>query len=681
MNVRIVKTLYKKELKDIFRDKKTILVMLLIPVILYPLMMFGSLFLTSKILSESTEKTYKIGILTEDSSLYESFSKLLDDSLEKDSYHFEKGKVNADTDLEEAVRNKEYDAIVRINSKEGGYPDYDIVYVASNTNSSTAVSMVENVLEDYKEEIIEEKLRLQVEDYDEITKPFEVKETDCATNEETAGLLIGMILPMMLIVSVLMGAFYPAIDTTAGEKERGTLETLMTLPVSNMEMMTAKLLSVTTMAVISALLNILSLSLMGLYMLSSIGMVGEMDIDFNVSSYFPIIPILLLILIIFACFTSAVSLCFMLFAKSFKEASNLSTPILLVFMFASMVSIIPSVELTMTTAVIPVVNITLLIKDLFLLKFDIKMITVVIASTLFFTVVAVYIMSKLFSSEDILFGDGLRNVKIFEKRANMKDKQMPGIGDAIIMFAILLILIVYLGSLISVKFGIWGTGIVQLIIFAVPVLYAWYMKADMKKLFSVSGVKWNEAVGTVIMFLGLFVIEQLMMNGLIKLFPSIAQINDDLTDVIGGAGFVPALIVVGFCPAIAEETAFRGFLFGTLKNNKKIPIAVSIVISALCFGAYHMNIAQFISASFIGIFIAYFCYNSGSIFLGCLYHFLNNTLSVVISYYPEPFEKIPFLEGEVGVSDICILCAVSILLIVLGFMFMDKKFGFFKNKK
>lgn len=281
-------------------------------------------------------------------------------------------------------------------------------------------------------------------------------------------------------------------------------------------------------------------------------------------------------------------------------------------------------------------------------------------------------MSKLFSSEDVLFGEGFRGVKFLEKRSNMKAGQMPGIGDTILMFGLLLLLMIYLSSSLVFRLGIWGTGLVQLIILAVPVFYAWYMKADFKKLFSLKVPALKHILGGICMWLGVWLLEQVVIVSLAQWFPSLAETSDALNSVITDAGFISAFIVVGICPAIAEEFAFRGFLFGTLKDKWKPWLA--IVVSALLFGAYHMNLLQFVGGTMMGIAIAYVAYRSGSIWVGAIMHFINNGLSVILQYNPEWVTKIPVLGKEVyGTGDYAILLAVGAVCTVLGVLLMRNK--------
>lgn len=670
MSKKTIFSLYKKEMLDIFRDKKTMIIMVLVPLFLYPCMMMAMMLIMSSISKESLEKTYQIGIMQcEETALLEAL--LLD---EKDDYEyiFETSVYDTISECEQALNEQIIDAFISVNETEDGRLRYEIGFFSSAADSVSASNYAEEILDAYKEGLRNNIIAEKFEDYETVLNPVIVTSRNVATIEESTGSVFGYIIPFMLITSILMGAVYPAIDVTAGERERGTLETMMTLPVKSSEMMFSKFMAVSTIAVMSALLNLLSMFLVGLYLFDSMQLADTAFGDMNLWQFAPSVIALLLCMPIFAMFASAVCLSVCIFAKSFKEANNYSTPILLIFMFASMAGMLPNLTLTTKTAVIPIVNVALFIKAVFELQFDWANIFLVFISNVVYSIAAVMLMSKLFSSEDILFGEGFKEIKFLEKRSNMKEKQMPGLGDTILMFGLLLLLMIYLSSSLVFRLGIWGTGLVQLIIFAVPVFYAWYMKADLKKLFSLKVPQVKYVIGGVCIWFGIWLLEQVVLVTLSQWFPGLMETSEALNSVITDAGFVSAFIVVGICPAIAEEFAFRGFLFGTLKEKWKPWLA--IMISAVLFGAYHMNLLQFVGGTMMGIGLAYAAYMSGSIWIGAIIHFINNGLSVILQYHPEVVTKIPILGKETyAVRDMVILFMIGVLFMALGVLLLKKK--------
>lgn len=670
MNKKTVFSLYKKEMLDIFRDKKTMIIMVLVPLFLYPCMMLGMMLIMSNISKESLEKTYQVGIVQCVEA--ETIQQLLLDDKDEYEYFFEVSVYDSLQACEDALNAKEIDTFISVSETEDGRTSFEVGYFSSVADSVSASDYAEEILRGYRDGLRNDLIEEQFEDYEKVLNPIVVSNRNVATIEESTGSIFGYIIPFMLITSILMGAIYPAIDVTAGERERGTLETMMTLPIKSSEMMFSKFMAVSTIAVMSALLNLLSMFLVGIYMYDSMQLANTAFGDMNLLQFVPSVIALLVCMPIFAMFASAVCLSICIFAKSFKEANNYSTPILLVFMFASMAGMLPNLTLTTKTALIPIVNVALFIKAVFELQFNWTNIILVLVSNIVYSVAAVMLMSKLFSSEDVLFGEGFRGIKFLEKRSNMKENQMPGLGDTILMFGLLLLLMIYLSSSLVFRLGIWGTGLVQLIILAVPVFYAWYMKADFKKLFSLKLPKIKHIFGGISMWFGIWLLEQVVLVSLLEWFPGLMETSEALNSIIIDAGFVSAFIVVGICPAIAEEFAFRGFLFGTLKDKWKPWLA--IVVSAVLFGAYHMNLLQFIGGTMMGIGLAYVAYKSGSIWVGALMHFINNGLSVVFQYYPELIMKIPILGEEVySAGDMLILLGIGIVFTLLGILLLKRE--------
>ena len=326
MNVKNVKTLYKKELLDVLRDKKTVIMMVLVPIILYPLLIIISLQVMSRISVSMSEKTYVIAAGSYDNSI------LADILARYDLSDYSLKLVEIDN-YEEALANEEIDAYITITNRSGKQ-NYEIYFISSVTNSNYAADKVSDFLEKYSADITKEKLAAAGLDEEEILNPIDISFNDTATNEETAGSLLSSILPFMLVVSLLMGTMYPAIDTTAGERERGTLETLLTLPVTNGEIIVSKFLVVATIGIISSLLNILSLAGVGVYMYNMTSSYTNTSGGVNIIKFFPAIIVGILCIFAFAVFISAITMCVTAFAKTYKEANNYITPLSLVVMFA-----------------------------------------------------------------------------------------------------------------------------------------------------------------------------------------------------------------------------------------------------------------------------------------------------------------------------------------------------------
>ena len=662
MRKKIIFSLYKKEMLDILRDKKTILMMIVIPLILYPLILAGSMFLASSMLKASTSKSYTIGFenFADEQAMVDNFNRLKKDH----NYTFVYYRPKNEKENEKNLRKGLVDAYL-VESVSENRPYYEIVYLASETDSQTAAGMIKDILTDIQKETTREELTSLGLDPDAVLKPIDYTYKDFSSKEENAGYVVGMIVPFLLITSILMGALYPAIDVTAGEKERGTLETLLTLPVKNLELIVAKFLATSTVAVGAALLNILSMVLMGAYMLS-VGTMGTAT-SLDLASFIPATIVTLLCVLAFAMFASAVCLSACIFARSFKEAQNFTTPVMLVFMVGGMAGMLPQLSFNSVTAVIPVVNIAMLITEIFKFHFEFSQIAVVLLSNLAYTAVAVVIMGKLFSSENILFGDATVSLRLLESRSHMKKKQIPGIGDLVLVFAVLTIIVLFGSGLLAMSFGLWGVVIEQLLLFAVTAFYAWYIKTDAKVVFHLHKPRPAAILAGVLCWAGTYLLIQLYGTLLVKYFPGLSQENAEaLAGLWEDSPLWLMVLSSAFMPAICEEVAFRGFMLGSLEFKYKP--AVAVVFTGLFFAAFHMSLLQFLTIAPLGILMSYFVMKERSIFISIIMHFLNNFTSLLLQEYEEQLtEKIPFLGGELDLLTGLILLSGGIILIIAGF--------------
>lgn len=633
----MIGALYKKEMLDILRDKKTILVMILIPLIVYPLIFFGAMSVVSMIASNQEEATYRVAFcqVTEENAI----QKVMEQEKENRQYLFQIVEVE---DWKKALNNGTIDACIT-QEEEKGKVVYHIQYLASVSASSTAADRMMTVLEDYRENLRKDAIKENGLDVESVLYPIRATEVDLSTDEESFGNLIGSILPFLMIVSILMGALYPAIDATAGEKERGTLETLLTLPVSNLQLIISKFLAVSTVASVSAFLNFISVGIIGVFLYQSLSLGGMNHLNVDMLSFLPALMLMLLCVIVFAMLMSALCLCICIFAKSFKEAQNYSTPLLIVVMLVSYIGVIPNLSLDSTYAVIPIANVVLLVKQIFTFQYNFANLFLVLAINVAYSFLAVLLLSKIYNSESILFGEG-GSVKLFESRANMKKGQLPGIGDACLLLCVSLLALVYVGGIATAKLGFAGVAVEQILLLMLPLGFAWYMKADCKTLFSLRMPKVRHVFGGIFLWIGTYAGTLLLSIPLANMFPESASSLEQTSEWFSEQSFFTLFLVVAILPAICEEILFRGFLFGTFQNKWRGFTA--IVVTGVIFGVYHMSVIKAVLISFFGFALAYSVYRSRSIFVSMAMHLCNNGLSVIATAYPKQVYKVFLFLAE-----------------------------------
>ena len=546
-----------------------------------------------------------------------------------------------------------------------------LCYLSAKDRSNTALDALTDAFEIYREELQKKRIDETGLDADYLLNPIHYEGEDLSSTEESVGNMIGSIIPFFIVTMILLGALYPSIDVTAGEKERGTLETLLTLPITNFEMIMSKFLAVSCIACASAILNVFSMGgAMAFLVSSSMSLAEDINLEIHYETFIPGILFTLVVMVFFALLVTAVCMCTCVFAKNFKEANNYVTPVMLIFMFGSYAAMIPDLELTAQTATIPIVNVALLVEGLFQFQYNYGLFAIVLFSNVAYSLLAILILGKIYNSEAVLFSEGLSSVRIFTRRSEMKEKQMPGYGDLILLLCLVLLLIFYIGSFAQIKWGFGGVVIQQLIILLCPVLYAWYMKADAKKLFSIKKPGVSQVAGGVLFGIAAFLCAMIIGVLLVPFFPESADGLTQLDDMLTSQPAVVLILVVALMPAIGEELLFRGFVMGTLKN--KCTGVIAVLVTTLLFAAYHMSLIKMFTIGIIGFGLTYAAYKSGSIVTSMCMHFLNNLLSVLITKYPKQMQHVlPVLFKEsLSASDLLLMIAVILICAALGLLLL-----------
>lgn len=700
MSTKILQTLVKKEMLDVFRDKKTVLMMLVIPIILYPLIFIGVMQLMTFISSSMEEQNYKIVVEAEDEGRFlhklEEFRRDEEETAEdgtrtdgaaaaetakeaeageasdeeEQSYEITVVDAGSITDYETALNEEEIDAYVSGQLKDGKV-QYNVYYLSSANNSSYAAGLIMDVFDALKEDLSRQMIAEEGLDVEAVFEPIAYERQDIASSEQSVGSIMGSILPFMLVVSLLMGTMYPAIDTTAGERERGTLETILTLPVTNRQLIVSKFITVAVIGMASALLNILSMGAITFYMYKIMDMQTDMG-SFDLAKFIPAIFVCILTVFAFSLFISAVAMCVTSFARSYKEANNYITPLMLVVMFVGYIGFIPNIELTQTMAMVPVANICLLIKNMLLFKVDYAAIAMVLLSNVAYAVLAIMFLSRIYDSEAILFSDGKAGLQLFEKRSNLKKGGVPTVSDVWFLVAVTILLVIYAGSMLQIRYGLAGLFGTQLILLAVPLFLVVYTKRDVKKTYGFARTKAVNYLGSAVLIAGAVLINLVIAIGLAFLFPeSAGNVETVFSDIMSGN--VPAvLLVIAVAPAVCEEMLFRGVILHSLQARYRVPSAIAV--TAILFGLYHMSVIKFIPTGLLGLLLCIVVWKTGSIYPAMLMHFINNAFSVIISCYPEQIEKVlPVLyKNTLSVSEALCMCGAGLVLMGIGWAILSK---------
>jgi sodium transport system permease protein len=275
-------------------------------------------------------------------------------------------------------------------------------YYEGELKSSFGANHLQDAIKDYRESVVKDRLAAKNLSPSVLT-PFEIKQENVAPPEKVGGASVGGFIGYAVILLCLTGAMYPAIDLTAGEKERGTIETILSSPVSRFDLVMGKFLLVFSASLVSAILSVTSMG-------TSFAILGHSQLMHSsggeslhlslgplsvVAVFFMALPLAVLF--------SAVLMTIALFAKTYKEAQSYLTPLTFLVVIPAVASVMPGVELNSKLALIPVLNTSLVCKEIISGTYHWNSIILIFASTCVYAGAAIFLAVKMFQREDVLF--------------------------------------------------------------------------------------------------------------------------------------------------------------------------------------------------------------------------------------------------------------------------------------
>ncbi|MGA2329003.1 MAG: ABC transporter permease [Bryobacteraceae bacterium] len=389
MRLSSISTIYRKEMLDMVRDRRTLISMVLVPVAAMPV-----LFLFMGRIISSAEKRAGEEAVTIAVQGSERLPGLLN-ALVGAGF-----RLVPKADLKAAVEKKEIAAGVEPVVLPSGVKEVRIYADQTREGSGVAAGKIRTALDLFKENLARQQLLARGVPPD-VLSPFTVKRVDIAPAKKMAGMFWGSMLGYVVVLLMFSGGMYPAIDLTAGEKERRTLEVLLSAPAGRDEIILAKILATTSAVAITALLSILSLVVSLRYAdfgkASKMLKPGGMPLDPSV------IALVMLALVPTAIMAASIMVAIALFAKSFKEAQSYLTPLVMAVIFPLIAGMLPGIQLTPLLALIPLFNVCQLIKEIFQGDFNRLSFAITMASNVVYAGIAFYAAVQVFKSEKVLF--------------------------------------------------------------------------------------------------------------------------------------------------------------------------------------------------------------------------------------------------------------------------------------
>ena len=402
MNWHNIGTIYAKEFRDTVRDRRALVSMIVIPTIIMPLLIFGFAKTASIIISKAREEIPRIMVIGgEDSPGIRG-------GLEKS------GKFSVETanrDWKRLISEKRVRAAVEIPAgfekalEAGSAPDIVVYDYKGELKSGLAAEQLDGYFSKLRSRTTATLLAAKGLPAS-IARPFEVVQTNVAPPEKVGGNFLGGIIPYFIIFLCLMGAMYPAMDLTAGEKERGTMETLLCSPASRTDIVIGKFLMVLTGSLSAVVFSLLSLgmTLIGIGSTMGPGPGGIVAKGGEMPTIDPLGILGLLAMVApVAVLFSAILFSVSLFARSSKEAQTYLTPMAFAVVIPCIIGILPGIELNYRLSLVPVLNISLVCKEMLSGVWHWGYIAVIFGSTALYAAAALAVAVRMFRREDVIF--------------------------------------------------------------------------------------------------------------------------------------------------------------------------------------------------------------------------------------------------------------------------------------
>ena len=677
LNLSTVGTLFRTEMRMVLRDRRMIIASIVLPLLITPLMFLGSNWSLKKREQTLRQMTYKYAINGANAAPVRALATTTRERLAGSEKANEKGggfnfeEVKCDDPLA-ALSKGEIHLVLEWSNSDGpgtqteakppavtgknkptrpwsetaqgepqfaGAPVIRLVYRADRDESAAASSRMHQVLGDTRDAQRANLLKIH---------QFPVSPADVAavtavglaSERQVAGVALGRMLTLFLLLFVLTGGAIVATDSLAGEKERGTLETLLTTAVSRVEILAAKHLVVLAVALLVTLIQTANLLLYVSFKL--------LPVTANLAAAAPphIVMLLFVIFLPVAALASSVLLLISGHARSYKEAQTYFLPVMLLGLLPALAPVLPGLSLRSAIVLLPVANLALAAKDILAGIFDWPMI---ILSWLITAGAAVWITrvgARFLSTEKLITAEESDAVDIAGGPALFERRVLRWFA---LLWAALLLVSNYTGEAdvrLQVSINLIG------LFFGATLLLLRLYHMDPRVVLALRAPKPAVWLGTLFAVPG-GLLAGLGMSRLSDFFlPVSTRITESFSESIFPADISSAqlLFFIAVMPAVFEEITFRGLLLHGLRRRLH-PAALALVVG-LVFGIFHMALFRFIPTACLGIMLAAVTMLTGSIFPAMLWHGLNNAAGLLAFHLQLP---------ENDLEPTCYLAGVGML--------------------
>lgn len=665
LDTRVITTLLGTELRMLLRDRRTILFSIVLPLLVMPVMMFGSHFMQQRRERSLQTLVFTYAVTGSEAAaakarLDTTLARLTAEpqhkpesitlkelpttnplkELQDGTLHVVVEATTAE-EAEQAVQEQARSAHHRAHDVEAseardlaerpqpGVPALTLVYRADRDTSVKAMAGLRKALQETRR--LERAAALQAHGFPiPAADVATVTAKDLASAGQVAGLTLGRLLTLLLLMFILSGGAVVATDTLAGEKERGTLETLLATAAGRLEIVTAKLLAILAVSLVITLIQVANFLLYVAFKL--------VPTTQNFAAAVPpqVALLLLALFIPVAALASAALLLTSGYAKTYKEAQLYFFPLLLVGMVPALAPFLPGLALRSPIVLVPVANIAMAVKEILTGTYDWPMIVVALVVTSGTAAWVTFVTARALATERLISPTHVDAAQALGGPALFPRHVLRWFA---LMWAAVLIVSVNQKE---------GTDIrVQLIVNLVLIFFGATMlmlkkyrlePGEALALRPVRPVVWLAvllgAPTALLTGVGVFRLANLVLPVPPEALRGFQQ--ELLPDAVP---FWQLLALLSIMPGVFEELAFRGVLLHGLSRRLR-PLPLALVVGGI-FGLFHFSLFRIVPVSFLGIMLAGVTLLTGSIFPAMLWHAVNNLMGIALAHYGIELGELP----------------------------------------
>jgi sodium transport system permease protein len=662
---RVAAIVYGKELRETLRDRRTLIIMILLPLTLYPLvgLTFGHLIAQEK--REQVEHASQVCALP-------ALPQGLEADLVEHNIEIVSGPCSA-----ALLGARKVQAVLTLPPRfeqaigRGETVSAEVKFDETEESSKLASDRVTEAVDAYIHRVRDRALLGRGVPAG-LLRPIEVAKVSVTTAKDKGAAMLSKVIPVLIIFMVVLGAFYPAVDLTAGERERGTLETLLVAPAERIEIVVGKWLAVATISTLSGLLNLVAMG-------ATVGqLIRLQDAATEITLPWAAVGLSALALVPMALFFSALFMAVAALARTFKEAQNMITPVYLLTALPAMVAAVPGVEFTSGLAIVPGTGVALLVRGIIQSRLTAAPTLLALTAMLVYAGIALAVAARVYTSEDgVLAGAGGPELTLTERwRAVLglgksKVALAPTLTprESMSLYSLTLILLYFLAIPLQRDNLVRGLLLTQwAILLGANLLFLRACAADMRTALALRKPSLRGCAAALLLGASTWILVTVLIDhALSRLFP-VQRLSEEMKQSLMATPRSLAfdLFLIAFTPAICEELLFRGAILSGLRRTMR-PWPAALLCGAL-FGLFHLQFVRMIPTALLGVIMSWLVIASRSIVPAMIFHFLNNGSAVVVARLSERYPQLDHMfewRSAMGVGVIATACLAFVLGVAL----------------